>query len=518
MAENKAGAPAHLKDLAGAVTAMMAALSKDPELARKQLATVVRYAGTEITLPAEPEPMSHKKAIEVLLAQEAAATQRYDLFERVPGMPFDAAAAFCAVLKERYGWVHAVSKQTWFGEKPPRMQVVKIGPNPEDFIEVPVGQFKLDDISTELTTGFADPEDPHKSQFMDFYIAGTVSFEDRKVIMDLIAKTREHMAKHSIYRGKALHLRTDNKGNLEKLIQPEFINVSGINTDALILKDDIAGLLDMTLFTPIKKTQACRKHKIPLKRGILLHGPYGTGKSLCGAITARHANDNGWTYVIVDDATALAKTLEFARQFQPCVVFAEDIDRVVGLDRSDDANDIVNTIDSVLNKSDEIIVVLTTNHIDKLPPVILRPGRLDALVPVDLPDAKAAIRLVGLYSGDLLIGNEPLTAVGEALAGFMPSTIREVVERAKLSMLLHDRSGINASDLVAAATGIRAHAELLKERQPVLSAEHQLGAAVKRVMLSEANGVGVLDGINETIEALNKRTKAIAGAVGAPSA
>jgi transitional endoplasmic reticulum ATPase len=470
---------------------MQKAVSDSIEQARNpKKETDVLWEGTHVKLPAEPKPMSLRSGIQVLLDREAQDNQQFDLFETVPGMPLDAAVAFVHVLKKRYGWAAAKTKKTWFGDVQPDMKMVKTGPNSEDYVEVPVGLFKLHDISTEIETGFTRPQNRRKSQFMDFYIRGTVTYADRKVIMELISATRKHLEKNSIYRGKTMRLSVDESGSLDALIEPEFIDLTTIDENSLVLNENIQGLVDVNIKTPIAKTENCRKHNIPLKRGILLYGPYGTGKSLTAAVVGKLAYQNGWTYVTVDRAEALAETLEFARQFQPCVVFAEDIDRVIDHKRSDDANEIINTIDSVLNKRDEVITVLTTNHIEKLPPVMLRNGRLDALIPIDKPDAVASIKLVRYYAGDLIRPDDPLTGLGDMLAGFIPATIREVVERSKLAMLMNDRKHLTTDDLKASATGLKAHADLLVDKRKEINDAELLAATLKRVINPQAADYG----------------------------
>lgn len=445
--------------------------------------TDVLWAGTTITLPAEPEPMPYRTAIQVLVDREAADNQEYRLFERIPGMPLDAAHAFVCMLKKRYGWAAAKTKQTIFGPIPPKMQMVKTGPGADDYVEVPVGVFKLHDINSEIETGFTDPAEDKKSQFMDFYIASTVNFADRAVIMDLISETRDYLANNSIYKGKALRL-TVNGSQLDSLVQPIFIDPSKVDTNALTLNDDVQNLLDVNLMTPIRRTEACRKNNIQLKRGILLEGPYGTGKTLTALVTAKVAHDNGWTFVMVDKADALAATLEFARQFQPCVVFAEDIDRIIDKKRTDAANDIINTIDGMLDKNAEVITVLTTNHLEKLPAVMLRNGRLDAIIPIGKPDAKACERLVRYYSGDLLDASTDLGSLGERMVaqGFISATVHELVKRSKLSMLMEDRSKLEAKDLHTSAFALQAHAALLQEQAPEPSVAEKAGLALKALL------------------------------------
>jgi len=452
--------------------------------------TDVMWDGTHITLPAEPEPMPIRKAIEVLIDKAAADEQEYDLLERIPGMPLDAAHAFIHVLKKRYGWAAAKTKQTWFGPQPPVMQMVQTGPHPDDYVEVPTGLFKLHDISTNIETGFTRPSDKKKSQFMDFYIKATVNYADRAVIMDLISDTRAYLAENSIYKGKALRLTFGSGGALDALIQPIFIDLSKVDVTALTLNDDVQDLVDVNLMTPIRKTDACRKHKIPLKRGILLYGPYGTGKTLSALVTAKTAFENGWTFVMLDKADALAQALEFARQFQPCVVFAEDIDRVVDTRRTDDANDIINTIDGMLDKNAEVITVLTTNHIGKIPPVMLRNGRLDALIPINLPNAKASERLVRHYAGPLLGAAVDLDGLGQKMeaSGFIPATIREVVERSKLSMLMDERKELISKDLHTSTFALKAHADLLQDRPSEPSPAERLGIAFKQLLETPGDG------------------------------
>jgi SpoVK/Ycf46/Vps4 family AAA+-type ATPase len=170
----------------------------------------------------------------------------------------------------------------------------------------------------------------------------------------------------------------------------------------------------------------------------------------------------------IEHARQLDKAIALARQYQPCVIFAEDIDSAVDEDedgRTEAINNILNTIDGIGSKSTEIMVVLTTNHVDNISQAMLRPGRLDAVIPVRAPDAGAVIRLIHLYARDMLAEGEDLTQVGLALSGQIPAIIREAIERAKLSAFDSMKEGealrIHASDLLIAAAGMKAQIELL---------------------------------------------------------
>lgn len=208
---------------------------------------------------------------------------------------------------------------------------------------------------------------------------------------------------------------------------------------------------------------------------------YGTGKTMTANVTSKVCVDNGWTYILLDDIRALKEALLFAQRYQPAVVFAEDVDRVAE-HRDQRGNDLLNTIDGVLTKNSQVITVLTTNHVEKLDRAMLRPGRLDAVITVRPPEAEAVERLVRLYGRGLVVADEDLTAVGEALAGNIPATIREVVERSKLAMVGAGRDSVTAEDLLLAGKGMERHLSLLQDVKPQPTAQHQLGAAFGRII------------------------------------
>lgn len=465
---------------------------------------------TEIFLPGRPKQMTLPKAIRALQDFQELENQVYTIHEFFTGMPHDAAHAFVQVLKARYGWVNPQTKQTIFGPQPPQMVTVRTGASPEDFVEVPVGEFKLPDISVNLETGFDyNPSNRRSGSFVSFFLHAEVKHEDRKIIQELIAQTRAYLEVGSIYRGKAMRLPVDSSGSVESNVAPIFIDLSGVDPRGLVLTRQNEELLNHTVWTPIRHTQRLRDLNISRKRGALLYGPYGTGKTLSALVTAKLAIENGWTFIMLDKPEGLVQALEMAKLYQPAVVFAEDIDRVVDKRRGDDANDVLNTIDGALSKSAEVITVLTTNHIENIAEAMLRPGRLDAVIEVTLPDADAAKRLVRLYAGDLLDDTVDLSKLGGLVAGFIPAVIAEVVNRSKLGMIARGDNELAASDLEVAAVGLKEHAKLLERKEPEPSPEEQLGISFKKLLGSGVNDDDY-DGssIQEDIEGVSGKAEA----------
>lgn len=329
----------------------------------------IQREGSKIILPADPRDMSEEAAIDYLQRKIASDNEQVMVHERILGYPFDAAVAFVKAIQNRYGWASPVPTPGFWGPQPPQMLPVRVGPEIDEVVQVPLGSFNVPGIESRIESIIMDED--------TFIIRGKIKNADKAQLMQLITDTRQILAKESIYRGKALRLLVDDDGELQTAYQPEFLHTKHVQENELIFSNEIHQLLETTLFTPMRKTAQALKHGIPLKRGILLAGPYGTGKSMTAGVASKIAVDNGWTFILLNKVEGLRAGLEFAKRYEPAVLFAEDIDRIIE-DRDDEANDLLNTIDGVLSKDAKVITVVTTNHIEKINKAMLRPGRLDA--------------------------------------------------------------------------------------------------------------------------------------------
>jgi transitional endoplasmic reticulum ATPase len=133
-------------------------------------------------------------------------------------------------------------------------------------------------------------------------------------------------------------------------------------------------------------------------------------------------------------------------------------------------DDILNILDGIDTKSHRIITVLTTNHLENINQAMLRPGRLDAIINVEAPDAEAAQRLVRMYGGGAIPLTEDLTAVGVILNGQIPAVIEETVKRAKLYQLGKTPrggavTGLTADAILTAAKTMATQIDLLREKK-----------------------------------------------------
>jgi transitional endoplasmic reticulum ATPase len=319
---------------------------------------------------------------------------------------------------------------------------------------------------------------------MLFRIGGEVKQKHKHAIKELANLTRTIVVEESIYRGKAIRVQFEHdprKFNPRDC--PKFIDVSKVKPDELIFSDEVKKAVNTSLFTPIEHTDNCRKYMIPLKRGILLEGPFGTGKTLTAYVAAKKCTENKWTFIYLSKVEDLKTAIHFAKAYQPCVIFAEDIDRVMTegeRKENENVNDILNTIDGVDTKGMELIVCLTTNHVDHIEPAMMRPGRLDAVISVRAPDQRASIDLVRLYARGRLDQKDDFGVVGEKLKGQIPAVIREVVERSKLAAVGRLNPGeellLGAPDLEFAADEMLNHLRLMMPKPEDTRSDAEKGA------------------------------------------
>lgn len=467
----------------------------------KNTDVTVERKGSQIILPKEPFPMRYDEALLCLQRRMEEEESDVRVYEDIDAFPFDGAYAFMRALQDIYGWASPVPEHGFFGPILP--VTVKLDIDFEKSTQIIWGNFKIPGIEGVLTTAMG-----RKDERPCFVIGGQVKKKHQADVEKIVEKTREILKTSSIYKGKAIRINTDDDGNINSHNPPKFLDLSRVNEDELTFSEDVRAQVDTNLFTPIENTESCRKYKIPLKRGVLLEGPYGTGKTLTAFVTAKKCVENRWTFILVDRVAGLDAALTFARMYAPAVVFAEDVDRAMTGERSKEMDDILNTIDGVESKGTEIITILTSNHVDKINKAMLRPGRLDAVISVQAPDGPAVQKLIRIYGRGLIDVKSDLTEAGKELAGQIPAVIREVVERAKLYAI--GRSGgksilLTGDDLTLAARGMKHHLNLLNPRAEVeQTTEQKLGGAFMGAVTDAIKSNGLYSKVTEMSKTLDK--------------
>lgn len=437
--------------------------------------------GTQIILP---PGMTYKEGREWLQRKEDADEKEIAIFEIVDAIPLEGAYAFKRALDRIYGFTALVNTPGFFGDNPP----VMIGVEVEAGVtaQVPWGRLSVPNVAGYFETGITQKDGSFK-----FVIQGKTKQKCKEKVSELAALTRQIAKEESIYKGKAIRVKFPTQeqvddgsvGPLDN--QPKFLVLDHVVEADLIFPQDVQDLVETAIFVPIEKRERCQAEGVPFKRGILLEGPWGTGKTLTADVTAKKATRHGITFIYLENVKDLEQGLRFAALYAPAVVFAEDIDQVGKDDRHDDEsplNTILNTLDGVDMKNSEIMAVLTTNYINDIEQGLLRPGRIDAVIPVRPPDAVAASKLVALYARGRLEAGIDLTLVGRKLSGQIPAVIREVVERSKLEAIGRLKDGealvLTARDLERASNSMLTHLELLKPKVKDTRSEREKAADI----------------------------------------
>ncbi len=418
--------------------------------------------------------------------------------ERIEGFPIDVAYALGLASMELFGIreLKITPGRSFFDpDTPPTFISVPVNSAGET-VEVFIGRFGIPGADGFLETA-RDYNDA-------LWIIGEIRQKDVPTLRRLLTLTKEKLRTHSLYKGKAIEVWMEKqvRGFDEKvtMANPSFMDVNRAPAE-LMLNRDIEDLLDAAVWRPIERTAQCRDLGISLKRTAMFYGGPGTGKSLAALETARLAQKNGWTFIYLKSVHDLKRVYPVALRYSPVVIFGEDVDLIVkhadaDSENQDAINMINNLLDGVNQKTAEMMVILTTNYVERLPDVLLRPGRFDVVVEFFLPDRETAARLVRQYAGrDLDKQNFNEDVVGDALAGNQPATIHEVVKRAKLfsqKRFAPDYRGpltLGTEDFLLSATSIAPHLKLLHNRPAVDPAAVEAAGEIVRSWADNASAV-----------------------------
>lgn len=446
------------------------------------VAEVVRH-GEKLTIP---EGMSLDGAVDLIRRRQEWETQSVKVYEEVDCFIWDGANALNTVLERTYGW-----SPTSAGNSSINVEVA-YGVTKA----VPWGSFDLPNIKGRIETSYT-----RKNGRFIFQLEAKVQRQHEHAVKKVFADVQAEVRANSIYRGKAIKLRMrDEDGDVMPLPMVEFLNTDAIKPEQLIYSKDVMQQVETNLFTPIRRVHDLIANNIPVKRGVLLAGTYGTGKTLAATVASRVAVDAGITYIYIPHAAELADAVQLAKQYQSpaCVVFCEDVDRVLAGERDQEMDDILNIIDGIDTKSANIMVILTTNDIRSINPAMLRPGRLDGVVEVTEPDAEAVNRLIRYYGGEAVAADADLSEASKVLAGNIPATIAEVVKRAKLAQMSLGKTGdplgkLDGDGLLIAAKSMSGQLKLLADRIAADEQERRLP------MLDEAMGATVAAAVQAAI-------------------
>ena len=391
----------------------------------------------------------------------------------------DGAYANMKMLDKFFGVSLGRTIETLFGDEPPAMITVHTGIN--ESVQVPWGKMEipaLDRAELRTRTGAG-------GRFA-LQIKARRKHQDK--VEEFFEGIEEYLKENSLYHGTATIGIED----------PTFLDTKKVDLDEVVYSQEVQELLDGTLWGAIRHTEQMRELGLPLKRAVLLHGPYGTGKSLTGARTSKIAVENGWTFVSARAGyDGLEEALNMAALYTPAVVFYEDVDtEAQPSEDGDEVTRLLDVFDGVTAKDKEIIVVMTTNHLDRIHKGMLRPGRLDSLIELAALDRTGIEKIINKSVAQERLGELDFHAISEEMTDFTPAFVRETVTRAASVALARNNGStdfqLSTLDLITAAKSLApqlASMGLAKEDAP----RPTLAEAMKGTIRGAVDGIRITD-------------------------
>ncbi|WP_052466198.1 ATP-binding protein [Mobilicoccus massiliensis] len=253
----------------------------------------------------------------------------------------------------------------------------------------------------------------------------------------IAAELKRLASKHNVFRGQVLSFGGDMFAGGDSVLA--FHRRPSMTRADLILDDDVLAAVERQIVGVARHREALLAAGQHLKRGVLLYGPPGVGKTH----TVRYLVSTlpGVTVIEVsgDALHLIAEACSAARSLAPSLVVVEDVD-LIAEDRGMHPGQhpmlfqLLNEMDGIAGDVD-VAFVLTTNRADLLEPALAaRPGRVDEAVAIDLPDFSARRRLFDLYRGHLRLeaSDERIDAALERAQGVTASFLKELLRRTTL--------------------------------------------------------------------------------------
>ncbi len=269
-----------------------------------------------------------------------------------------------------------------------------------------------------------------------------------------------------------------------------FEDVAGLKSAKQDLQEVVEFLKNPRRFTRLGA-------KIP--KGVLLVGPPGTGKTLLARATAGEAgvpffSINGSEFIqmfVGVGATRVRDLFKTARESAPCIVFIDEIDavgRVRGAgvggghdEREQTLNQILSEMDG-FQQGETVIVLAATNRSDVLDPALLRPGRFDRHVTVDLPARDGRLGILKVHTRRVpLEDNVDLEGLARTTMGYSGAELEKLVNEAALKAAREDKRKVEMSDFRYAQDIVTMGAprdEKMDRREKELTAWHEAGHAI----------------------------------------
>ena len=261
-----------------------------------------------------------------------------------------------------------------------------------------------------------------------------------------------------------------------------------------------------------------------LPKGALLVGPPGTGKTLLAKAVAGEAHVpffsiSGSEFVEMFVGMGAAKVRDLFKQASekaPCIVFIDEIDTIGkkrdgnGMGGNDEREQTLNQLLTEMDGFDGtkgVVILAATNRPESLDPALLRPGRFDRRIPVQLPDLQGRMAILKVHAKDVnMSGNIDFNAIARATSGASGADLANIINEAALRAVRLGRSAVEQADLEESVETVIAGAQrknaVLSAKEKEIVAYHEIGHALVAAKQSNSAPVTKITIIPRTSGAL----------------
>ena len=259
-------------------------------------------------------------------------------------------------------------------------------------------------------------------------------------------------------------------------------------------------------------------------KGALLVGPPGTGKTLLAKAVAGEANVpffsmSGSEFVEMFVGMGASKVRDLFKQANekaPCIVFIDEIDTIgkkrdnAGYGGNDEREQTLNQLLTEMDGFDAskgVVILAATNRPDSLDPALLRPGRFDRRIPVELPDLKGREEILKVHAKKVRLGDDiDFNAIARAASGASGAELANMVNEAALRAVRENRKFVTQADLdesiETVIAGYQKKNQVLSAKEKLIVSYHEIGHALVAALQTHSAPVTKITIIPRTSGAL----------------
>ena len=262
-----------------------------------------------------------------------------------------------------------------------------------------------------------------------------------------------------------------------------------------------------------------------LPKGALLVGPPGTGKTLLAKAVAGEAkvpffSISGSEFVEMFVGMGAAKVRDLFKQAAdkaPCIVFIDEIDTIgkkrdgaAGIGGNDEREQTLNQLLTEMDGFDGtkgVVILAATNRPESLDKALLRPGRFDRRIPVELPDLQGRVAILKVHAKDVKMEpNIDFDTIGRATSGASGAELANIINEAALRAVRMGRDAVSQTDLEESVevviAGYQRKGAVISEKEKKIIAYHEIGHALVTARQKDAAPVHKITIIPRTSGAL----------------